>query len=101
MLGQTPVDGETIVPTRPVPVGGALGMRVKVLEDTPGRKVYAAVFKKGDELLSGLTDFALQYKVGTATMTGIGAVQGATVGWLDLKRKLYHRIDVKEQVEVL
>ena len=93
--------GDTIQPTRPVPVGKAPGMRVKLVQDTAGEKVYAVIFRKGDEVLSGLTDFALQYHVGDAHFTGIGAVSGATVGWLDLGRKVYHRIPVNQQVEVL
>ncbi len=93
--------GDTIPPTRPVPVGKAPGMRVKLVQDTAGEKVYAVIFRKGDEVLSGLTDFALQYHVGDAHFTGIGAVSGATVGWLDLSRKVYHRIPVNQQVEVL
>lgn len=93
--------GDTIQPTRPIPVGKAPGMRVKLVQDTAGEKVYAVIFRKGDEVLSGLTDFALQYHVGDAHFTGIGAVSGATVGWLDLGRKVYHRIPVNQQVEVL
>jgi predicted DNA-binding protein with PD1-like motif len=76
-------------------------MRVKLVESTGGEKVYAVVFCKGDEMLSGLTNFAKQYHVVDAHFTGIGAVSGATVGWLDLSQKNYHPIHVNEQVEVL
>jgi predicted DNA-binding protein with PD1-like motif len=90
-----------VSPARPVPVDKAPGMQVKLVKDTPEEKVYAVVFYKGDEVLSGLTDFAIQNKVEDAHFTGIGAVSGATVAWLDLSRKMYHPIEVKEQVEVL
>jgi hypothetical protein len=76
-------------------------MRVKLVSDEKGQKTYAIIFRKGDEILSGLTDFAMQYHVTDAHFTGIGAVSSATVGWLDLNRKLYHAIPVNEQVEVL
>ncbi|WP_255550970.1 DUF296 domain-containing protein [Granulicella sp. dw_53] len=92
---------ETILPTRPIPSGLAPGMQVKLVKDTADEKVYAVVFQKGDEVLSGLTDFAIQHKVEDAHFTGIGAVSGATLGWLNLGRKVYHAIQVKEQVEVL
>lgn len=92
---------ETILLTRPIPVGMAPGMQVKMLKDTKEEAVYAVVFQRGDEVLSGLTDFAMKHGVGDAHFTGIGAVSGATVGWLDLERKLYHAIPVREQVEVL
>jgi len=94
-------DDRLISPTRPVPVGKAPGMQVKLVKDTPEEKVYAVVFYRGDEALSGLTDFALKYGVGDAHFTGIGAVRSATVAWLDAPNKVYHRISVPEQVEVL
>ena len=56
---------------------------------------------KGDEALSGLTDFAIEHKVEDAHFTGIGAVSGATLAWLDVPKKIYHRIAVTEQAEVL
>ena len=92
---------ETILLTRPIPVGLAPGMQVKLLKNTKDEAVYAVVFQRGDEALSGLTDVAINYGVGDAHFTGIGAVSGATVGWLDLQRKLYHAIPAREQVEVL
>jgi predicted DNA-binding protein with PD1-like motif len=92
---------EVIEPTRPIPPGQAPAMRVKLVESSGGEKVYAVVFRNGDEMLSGLTDFAKQYHVVDAHFTGIGAVSGATVGWLDLEQKNYHPIHVNEQVEVL
>ncbi len=94
-------DDRFISPARPVPVGKAPGMQVKLVKDSPEEKVYAVVFYKGDEALSGLTDFALKYGVGDAHFTGIGAVSSATLAWLDPANKIYHRISVPEQVEVL
>jgi uncharacterized protein len=93
--------GDFISPSRPVPMGKAPGMQVKLVKDTPGEKVYAVIFRKGDEALSGLTDFAIEHKVEDAHFTGIGAVSGATLAWLDAPKKIYHRIAVPEQVEVL
>ena len=90
-----------ISPSRAVPVGGAPGMQVKVVKDTPEEKVYAVIFHKGDEALSGLTDFAIANHVMDAHFTGIGAVSGATVAWLDLGKKMYKSIPVAQQVEVL
>src|ERR1700761_1726512 len=90
-----------ISPSSPVPTGKAPGMQVKQIKDTPEEKVYAVIFYRGDEVLSGLTDFAIQHKIGDAHFTAIGATSGATLAWLDLSKKIYHRIPVTEQVEVL
>jgi hypothetical protein len=76
-------------------------MTFKVIKDTPEERVYSIVFLKGDELLSGLTDFAIANHVGNAHFTGIGAVSSATLAWLDLPKKIYQAIPVAEQVEVL
>ena len=76
-------------------------MKVKLVSSKGGEKVYAVIFSKGDEVLSGLTDFAIQYKVQAAHFTGIGALSGALLGWLDLDAKAYHPIHVDQQVEVI
>ena len=92
---------DDISPSRPIPQGKAPGMSVKLVKDTPEEKVYAIVFVKGDEVLSGLTDFATKYKVGDAHFTGIGAVSSATTAWIDLEKKMYHPTVTNEQVEIL
>jgi predicted DNA-binding protein with PD1-like motif len=92
---------ETISPARPIPGGLAPGMKVKLVSEKGGEKVYAVIFARNDEILSGLTDFAIKYKVEAAHFTAIGAIKDATVGWLDLAAKAYHPIHVNEQVEVL
>lgn len=98
--GQT-VEDRFISPVQPVPTGKAPGMAAKLVKDTPGEKVYVVIFRKGDEALSGLTDFAIEHKVEDAHFTAIGAVSGATLAWLDVPKKIYHRIDVPQQTEVL
>jgi predicted DNA-binding protein with PD1-like motif len=91
----------TISPSRPIPTGLAPNMQAKLVKDTPEEKVYAVIFHKGDEALSGLTDFAIKNGIADAHFTGIGAVSGATLGWLNLAGKNYHPIQVDEQCEVL
>jgi uncharacterized protein len=92
---------DMIQPARPVPTGLAPHMQVKLVHQETGERVYAVIFSKGDEVLSGLTDFAKQYHVGDAHFTGIGAISSALTAWFDLDRKLYHPLPVNEQVEVL
>lgn len=92
---------DLIQPARPVPTGLAPNMQVKLIHQERGERVYAVIFRKGDEVLSGLTDFAKQYHVGDAHFTGIGAISSALTAWFDLDRKLYHPLPVHEQVEVL
>jgi uncharacterized protein len=97
---QLPEDS-LISPSRPVPTGRAPHMQVKIIKNSLEEEVYAVIFYRGDEALSGLTDFVLQHKIGDAHFTGIGAISGATLAWLDPGKRIYHRIPVVEQAEVL
>ena len=90
-----------ISPARSVATGKAPAMQAKLVKDTPEEKVYAIVFCKGDEVLSGLTDFAIAHNITDAHFTAIGAVSHATLAWLDLNKKLYRQISVKQQSEVV
>jgi uncharacterized protein len=94
-------DDSLISPSRPVPTGKAPHMQVKQIKDSPEEKVYAVIFYRGDEALSGLTDFVIQNKIEDAHFTGIGAISGATLAWLDPGKRIYHRIPLAEQAEVL
>jgi hypothetical protein len=95
------IPDDAISPTRPVPTGKAPGMQAKLVKNTPEEQVYAIVFHKGDEVLRGLTGFAIAHNVTDAHFTAIGATSGATLAWLDLSKKSYHPIRVTSQSEVL
>jgi predicted DNA-binding protein with PD1-like motif len=97
----TGLDGETILPTQPVAKGLAPHLEAKLVRHAEDEDVYAIIFHKDDEVLSGLTDFAAAHGIGDAHFTAIGAASGAVLGYLDLSEKLYHPIRVNEQVEVL
>ncbi len=90
-----------VSPSHPIATGEAPSMKVQLLGETSSGKTYAVIFYKGDEALSGLTDFAREYKIGTAHFTAIGALSGATLAWFDPARKMYKPIPIHAQVEVL
>ena len=71
-----------VSPSAPVATGKAPGMKVRLLSENAGIKQYAIILAKGDEVMSGLTDFAGQNKVTSASFTAIGAFSHATVAWL-------------------
>lgn len=91
----------TISPSRSIPTGKAPGMQSKLISESPSGRVYAVIFRKDDEVLSGLTDFAIAQHIEDGHFTAIGAVSRATLGWLDLSQKVYRAIPVDQQVEVL
>lgn len=91
--------------TKPTPIkdfSRSPGMQVRqVSAEGNGQRTYAVVFAKGDEVLSGLTAFAVQEKITSGFFTAIGAFQHAKFGWFDAAKKAYRDIVVAEQVELV
>jgi uncharacterized protein len=90
-----------VSPSAPVATGKAPGMKVRLLSENAGVKHYAIILAKGDEVMSGLTDFARQNKVTSASFTAIGAFSHATVAWFDDGRKEFKLIPIEQQVELV
>ncbi|WGS17946.1 MULTISPECIES: PPC domain-containing DNA-binding protein [unclassified Bradyrhizobium] len=76
-------------------------MKAKLVADEAGQRVHVAVLDSGEEAFAALTDIARKLEIPAASLTAIGAFQKATVGWFDLERKTYKKIEVREQCEVL
>jgi predicted DNA-binding protein with PD1-like motif len=92
---------EYVSPSGAVPRGKAPNMKVQLLNPGESTKQYAVIFYQGDEAFSGLLDFAEKYQVTSAHFTAIGAVSGATLGWFDPQRKMYKKIPIAGQHEVV
>ncbi len=92
---------EYVAPSEAVPEGRAPKMQVQLLNPGEPTKQYAVIFYQGDEAFSGLLEFAEKYHVTSAHFTAIGAVNGATLGWFDPQRKMYKKIPIKGQHEVI
>jgi predicted DNA-binding protein with PD1-like motif len=92
---------EYVSPSEAVPTGKAPKMQVELLNPGDATKQYAVIFYQGDEAFSGLVEFAQKYHVTSAHFTAIGAVSGATVAWFDPQRKMYKKIPIVGQHEVI
>ena len=75
-------------------------MKYRTMDQGELRTV-VAVFDAGDEVTEGLAEVAKQESLSATSLTAVGAVQRATLGWYDLDAQEYHRIPVEEQAEVL
>lgn len=75
-------------------------MKIKVLNETPGRTL-AAVFDPGEEVAVGLLAIAEEQNLTAARLSGIGALSRVVLGYFDLESKKYREIEIDEQVEVL
>lgn len=76
-------------------------MNARIIHEEDGQKSFALAFETGDEIVSGLTDFAKENGIDAASFTALGAFSSATLGYFDIERKEYREIPVEEQVEVL
>lgn len=98
--GRAQSGGDHVPIFRQLKHGQAPGMHWQLLSDEGGVRSYAVIFATGDEVLAGLTEFAEAQHLGASRVTGIGALQRATLGWLDLDKKAYRAIHEPGQVEV-
>jgi predicted DNA-binding protein with PD1-like motif len=94
-------DAQYVAPPDAGPKGKAPRMKVQLLNPEEPTKQYAVIFYQGDEAFSGLLEFAKKYNVTSAHFTAIGAVNGATLGWFDPQRKMYKKIPIDGQREVI
>jgi len=76
-------------------------MKAKRMSQPPGPAVWALVFESGDEVIGGLTAFALEHGLGGSHLTAIGAFSDVTLGYFERDLREYRRIRLEEQVEVL
>ena len=75
-------------------------MRHRLISETP--KTYALIFETGDELATGLKDFAAKYDLAGASFKAIGALSSVELGWFDWGDKKYHTsVKLDEQIELL
>ena len=84
---------------RPQP-GQAPGMRVTDMGT--GGRTFRLNFSRGDELLSGMTDFATKYQIKSAHFVGLGAIDKGILGWTDTERGNGQKmIPVNEEAEII
>jgi hypothetical protein len=94
---------EYVAPTLPAQTGRSPGVKVKLIGQSGSVKTYALIFSPGDEVLSGLAEFALNYGVKSAHFTGIGDARTSKFGWYDKSKKLFlvNRLDTFAEITSL
>ena len=100
-LAQSVQESQYVAPAHPIELGRAPKMQVQLISDQGGHKEYAVIFGKGDEAFSGLTEFARKYNITGGHFTAIGAIDHGTLAWFDRDRKMYKKIPVSHQAEVV
>lgn len=75
-------------------------MKWKLISDSK-EKTFVLVFDTGDEVVSGLIEFAKKRRISAAHFAGIGACLRVMLGFFEIDRKDYKKIQINEQVEVM
>ena len=100
--GATPAPtAEGYVPrgTRP---GKGLAPGMKVADLGKGARTYRISMTKGDEIMSGLTDFAEKYHIRNGHFTALGAINKGLFGWSDVERGLgQKKIELNQEAEIV
>jgi predicted DNA-binding protein with PD1-like motif len=92
---------EYVKPGSVIAKNAAPGMKFKLLSTNGKVKTYAIILNRGDDILSGLTEFAETNHIAFAHFTGIGAVSSGRLGCYDRDKQMYHIIPIKGQSETV
>ncbi|HKC67277.1 MAG TPA: PPC domain-containing DNA-binding protein [Bacteroidia bacterium] len=92
---------EYVSPTKPTETGKSPEVKTKLLSVNGTAKTYSLIFSPGDEILSGLEEFALRYNVKSAYFTAIGDASFAKFGWYDESKKMFKVTEIKQPVEIV
>jgi predicted DNA-binding protein with PD1-like motif len=76
-------------------------MKVKLLNDHEGHRVFAVVLEAGEDFCDGMLAFGRQYHLGASQLSATGGLSQATLGYLDRQSGSIREIPVADQVEVL
>jgi predicted DNA-binding protein with PD1-like motif len=100
LSGLTAGAQQYLSPTTPTQKGRSPGVTVKLLSEQVNVKTYVLVFAAGDEIMSGLAEFADKYQVKSAHFTAIGDAQTAKIGWFDRSRNMFKVNYISTQSEI-
>jgi predicted DNA-binding protein with PD1-like motif len=85
--------------TRP---GKGLAPGMKVFDLGKSARTYRVTMTKGDEIMSGLTDFAEKYHIKNAHFTALGAINKGLFGWTDVERGVgQKKIELNQEAEIV
>lgn len=80
--------------------GLAPGMRITDLGK--GARTFRLNFAKGDEVMSGMVEFAEKNHIKNGHFVGLGAIDRGTLGWTDTERgNAQKKLPVTEEAEII
>jgi hypothetical protein len=98
---RAPVDDPNYLPrVTPIQPGMAPKMKVDVLPAVPSRS-FLVHFSAGDELMSGMTDFAEKNNLKTSEVRGLGGISSAVVSAYDPEKGAFKRFNIDQKGELV
>jgi len=96
-----PVSDPNYLPrVTPIQPGMAPKMKVEPLPAVPSRTFYIR-FSTGDELMSGMTDFAEKNNLKISEVRGLGGISSAVVSAYDPEKKAFKRFNIDQKGELV
>jgi predicted DNA-binding protein with PD1-like motif len=82
--------------------GKGLAPGMKVTDLGKSARTYRVNMTKGDEIMSGLTEFAEKYHIKNAHFTGLGAINRGLFGWTDVESgRGQKKIELNQEAEIV
>lgn len=76
-------------------------MRYRIIEQMGARRKFVLVLDMGEEVTAAVSQFATELGITGASLSGIGALSRARLGWFNPTTKEFRENHVDEQAEVL
>jgi predicted DNA-binding protein with PD1-like motif len=86
--------------TKPITTQTGMAPGLKATELNPKTRIFHLTFSKGDDVESGLAEFAAKNNLTDAHFTAIGAFGSAVIGWSDRAKKAFKAVRLNEEMEV-
>ena len=75
---------------------------MKVTDLGKSTRTFKVNFTKGDEIMSGMIEFAEKYHIKNGHFTAIGAINKGLFGWTDVERGVgQKKIELNEEAEIV
>ncbi len=94
-------DDEYVKPGQVIEIGKAPGMKYRLVNTNGKVKTYIVALFRGDDILSGLTEFAEKENIKFAQFNAVGAISSGRLGSYDRDKQMYHVFPVKQQAEIV
>lgn len=109
--GAQPAQAAQAAPRPPLPEGywprgkrpgSGLAPGMRITDLGKGGRTFRLNFAKGDELMSGMIEFAEKHRIRNGHFVGLGAIDKGILGWTDTERGNGQKmIPINEEAEII